>query len=383
MLARFTDNPIARTEWTYLSRQENVRWRLTYLWLFVVALIAAITPLWLYMDLFQSAALLIMAVIIYLAHIIVGLRTLLLASDSISRERRSGAWDTLILTGIDARQIVWGKWWVVVRYVWKDHALMALPSVGLAFGLAQYLYVMPIDVWYVTSNYLRCPLIVPFCYASCYGLPTLNPELWTAFIAIEVVVLYGIFEAGLLSALGLFNALMVQKLSFICAAIGASVRTVIIVLAILMLILIGNIGLEGLIVLHCRLSATMDCFWNENEHTITFSRSSPEHPHEFSFANGTLRRIRDTLQVAVSPLIEGGTLMAANIMRPPLIPTPFRDDLVFVNGEWIALYPTNLLFVLRNLVAALLELVLYALIIGGILRLAQGAVVRRHGVLPP
>jgi hypothetical protein len=373
MLARFTDNPIARTEWTYLSRQENVRWRLTYLLLFVLALIAAITPLWLYMDLFQSAALLIMAVIIYLAHIIVGMRTLLLASDSIPRERRCGTWDNLILTGVDARQIMWGKWWAVVRHVWKDHALMALPRLGLAFGLAQYLYVMPLDIPYVVSSYLRCPLIVPFCYASRSGPPTLNPELWTVLIAIGAAVLYSVFEVGLLSALGLFSALLAQKWMLIFAVSG---RIIITLLAVVLLVLVGNIRLEGLIELHCGLSATIDCSWDE-QHKLIVPSYTPENADEFGFASRTLRRIRDTLQVAVSPFIEGGNLMVANIMRPPANVASFGDSLIWVNGEWIVLYPTNLLFVLRNLVAALLGLVLYALIIGGILRLVQAAVVRQ------
>jgi len=130
----FSNNPLSNYELFYLYKQSHKQWNYVRLCIFVLAMVAAVIPLWLYMDMNQTPTLLVMAVVIYLAHVVVGMRTMLLAINAVTREQRVGTWESLILTGIDAWRIVWGKWWGVVRYVWKDHALMALPRIGLAFG---------------------------------------------------------------------------------------------------------------------------------------------------------------------------------------------------------------------------------------------------------
>jgi hypothetical protein len=72
-----------------------------------------------------------------LIHFRTQLRTLALASNSISREKRGGTWDLLLLTPVSARQIVRGKWWATLRYVWRGYALLTLLRVASLFWLVQ------------------------------------------------------------------------------------------------------------------------------------------------------------------------------------------------------------------------------------------------------
>ncbi|HRF96278.1 MAG TPA: hypothetical protein PLZ51_13825, partial [Aggregatilineales bacterium] len=44
-------------------------------------------------------------------YLIVILITLGLSNNSITRERKGQTWDVLVLTNVDARQVVLGKWW--------------------------------------------------------------------------------------------------------------------------------------------------------------------------------------------------------------------------------------------------------------------------------
>ena len=53
-------------------------------------------------------------------------KTLALASDTVLREKSVGTWDTLILTDVDARQLVLGKWWAVVCMTWRSFAWLAI-----------------------------------------------------------------------------------------------------------------------------------------------------------------------------------------------------------------------------------------------------------------
>jgi hypothetical protein len=65
-----------------------------------------------------------------LIHFRTQLRTLAFASNTISREKRGGTWDILLLTPISAHQIVRGKWWATVRHVWREYLLLALLRAG-------------------------------------------------------------------------------------------------------------------------------------------------------------------------------------------------------------------------------------------------------------
>ena len=64
-------------------------------------------------------------------YVVVILITVALAANSISREKRSKTWDTLLLTNIDSRKIVMGKWWASLRSIWGDHTMLMILRLGL------------------------------------------------------------------------------------------------------------------------------------------------------------------------------------------------------------------------------------------------------------
>jgi hypothetical protein len=46
-----------------------------------------------------------------------------MAGESVLREKRGATWESLVLTGMDARQVIVGKWWAVVKSCWPTVAV--------------------------------------------------------------------------------------------------------------------------------------------------------------------------------------------------------------------------------------------------------------------
>ncbi len=76
-----------------------------------------------------SIAFVVMNVALYL---VVMLVTMGLSATSISREKTNHTWNVLVLTELNARQIVWGKWWASLQALWGDHILLAVLRLGIA-----------------------------------------------------------------------------------------------------------------------------------------------------------------------------------------------------------------------------------------------------------
>lgn len=53
-------------------------------------------------------------------------QTLARSANSVARERESNNWDTLILTGIDAKSIVRGKWAATIQQLWPAYTQLAI-----------------------------------------------------------------------------------------------------------------------------------------------------------------------------------------------------------------------------------------------------------------
>ncbi len=62
---------------------------------------------------------------------VVTLITLSLASASIERERDGLTWDSLLLTAVEPRHIVLGKWWASTRMLLGDHVMVAVARLGV------------------------------------------------------------------------------------------------------------------------------------------------------------------------------------------------------------------------------------------------------------
>jgi hypothetical protein len=55
----------------------------------------------------------------FVTHLALVFSALILASRSVAREREARTWDALLMTGVDARRLVIGKWWAVLSHVLK------------------------------------------------------------------------------------------------------------------------------------------------------------------------------------------------------------------------------------------------------------------------
>ncbi|MBL8154313.1 MAG: hypothetical protein JNM70_09030 [Anaerolineae bacterium] len=126
------DNPVMRAELAHLlqGQAREPGWRrgirrlaLTVglgmaVGLFTAALLAAILQIEL-TDRFRQPDIRLMVIpfVIFtlLVHFGLMLSTLSLAANSIAREKQAQTWDMLVLTSMDARQIVRGKWAAVIR----------------------------------------------------------------------------------------------------------------------------------------------------------------------------------------------------------------------------------------------------------------------------
>ena len=63
----------------------------------------------------------ILGALVMIHHLSVALIGLQLASSAIAREKQGRTWESLLLTGIDARQIVLGKWWATQQTLWTAY----------------------------------------------------------------------------------------------------------------------------------------------------------------------------------------------------------------------------------------------------------------------
>jgi hypothetical protein len=138
---------------------------------------------------------------------VVTLITMGLASNSIGREQTGHTWESLLLTTMDARQIIWGKWWATVRSLWGDHIMVGLLRIGLvAWGAIE---------WSRAIN------------------PTDRPNFLFLLIAIVIVSLYTLVDAAFSAVLGLLTPLSGFGNSVFILMLGARVG---ITIAILLLV---------------------------------------------------------------------------------------------------------------------------------------------------
>ena len=141
----FPDNPIMAAEQAYQQRTARPQRRWLYwllrlgmyvglllsLILFGGLLIAALTgrdPTPIVTRLGAAPSLL--AAVVPLWQVGLMLKTLQLSANSIAREKEAQTWELLILSGIDARRIVRGKWWATVQRQWRAYAWLGLLRLG-------------------------------------------------------------------------------------------------------------------------------------------------------------------------------------------------------------------------------------------------------------
>lgn len=179
------DNPVMRAELAHLLRGQarEPRWlrgirRLVWtaalgmaVGLFMAALLGSVFQIDLTERLRQpDTHLPVIAFVIFtlLYHFGLMLSTLYLAANSIAREKHSRTWDMLILTSMDARQIVWGKWAAVVRRQFPAYLALSVLRIGAVVWYT-------LDLWSFSFG--------PFSSRSAVFPPLLNFALFVFFIA--------------------------------------------------------------------------------------------------------------------------------------------------------------------------------------------------------
>jgi hypothetical protein len=291
----------------------------------------------------------------------------LIAAYSVTREQRTVGWDVLVVSGIDERRIVWGKWWAIVRELWPHYLLLALPRIGIAYATMDYLNFYP--SWIDSSI---TPLTRPFYYMSfensSYGTPIAYDAAWSqVIIAVGVLLVIGLAELTLVAAIGLWAAFSVQRSQPLRPIIGGIARFALIPVAVGAVMMTDHVGWW----FYAPIWKTFGPVGMRDEFVGMVYYGVPdrwclqppttewmETCHWARWEQGR-RRVFETVQTAFFALGDGGILLAANILRP-----------IASAG-----------FVVRNIFSAILGLGLYAPLTWGFLRLAQAMAVRNHQVL--
>jgi hypothetical protein len=330
-------SPIVQSELTYLRQLGKVRsgW-LQHLnnALKLLACVVATLPLWLYMDdqIRTYVLIFFMGLTIYLVHLQAVTRTLTLASQAIARETESGNWDSLVMTGLDARQIIMSKWWAVMRCVWKDHLFAAILKFGLVLALGQYFNVVYLGACY---RHLGGGL----CYVSDgYYYPYSSFPIFATLsmlCPVAILIAFGLLEGALLAAIGIYTS-MFSKYRVVGMAWAVAIRGLLIAIAIVSFFLIA--------------SRSQKIFEQNNFYAIRWFMSYQER-----------QNILGTLQLSLSTFADSGTIMTTDLIR----------------RTW------NYDYWFGRFASAIILLGVFAALTRFVLKLAQHSAVKNHALRPP
>ena len=131
------DNPIARAEFEHIRKDGQTGHKRRRLWrvggvLLFIGMFIYLTRLFAQFQLFaifprldDVYPIVALTFFVTMLHFTTILRTIFIAGETVAREKRVHNWEILLLTGISARQLIFGKWWAVICVVWRQFALLA------------------------------------------------------------------------------------------------------------------------------------------------------------------------------------------------------------------------------------------------------------------
>lgn len=226
----FMNSPVAQWELAHLRRRSQKRskiLRILDVLLVLGCIWVATIPLRIYVVHETRQWLFLMMFVIMGLHFAVGLRTLVLATNSL-RENTPGKWDSYVLTGLSAPQIVLGKWWAVVRYTLWSHVFVAFMRLSLALAYAQYMHKE-------FSTY-TCPLGgKAFCYYSWTGIdnfPADYPNYNKILLGLLIILIFALLETGLLASFGIFSTFSTRSHRYLRLPTAIFLRISLLVIAI-------------------------------------------------------------------------------------------------------------------------------------------------------
>lgn len=144
---------------------------------------------------------------IWFVQIATALRALIAGANAISREHVNLTWDTLVLTGVSARQILLGKWFAAMRRVapW----MLALGALRLA--LIPVFHMALVNFWaWQSSIYSNYNGYSP----SYYDQPCIDGVMWVPWahlLAVAMTVGLTILEVMCCTAIGLAASAVTRR----------------------------------------------------------------------------------------------------------------------------------------------------------------------------
>ncbi len=119
-------------------------------------------------------------------------RTLIRATLIAGRERTSAwNWETFVLTGVDARTVIVGKWKAVVQSLWREYMLLGILR-AIIFPVALMLHE-------IHSEY-------PYRVAGQYSLLDYVPSLANLLFGVVAIFLLTLAQLPLMAAIGVLSA---------------------------------------------------------------------------------------------------------------------------------------------------------------------------------
>jgi len=152
---------------------------------------------------------------IWIVHIATALRALIAGANVISREHVGQTWDSLVMTGVSARQIMFGKWRAALRR--SGPWMVALGTIRLAMIPIFFLALANVYAWGI-SYYSR--------YGN-YGYDEYPMDVswvpWAALLAVVSSVVLSILDVMACTAIGM-AASAVTRRGILAGVVALSVR---------------------------------------------------------------------------------------------------------------------------------------------------------------
>ncbi len=367
--------------------------------LFLLLLIASL-PVVIYFQFEQQRLLLALLLILIAVQIVLDAHTAAMAVSMMSKLRKvTGNWDLLAMTGIEARSLSSLVWLSTIRRTWVDHALLALPRLGVSLGFVQFLHASPMGALLqsdVISNARPFPY---YSFNQHYGLPPapeIYPDATQVMVALVVLFVYAISEGALAAAGGVMWSML--RPQYEATAVGLTIfsRLLTVGLALVVFAPLAHvmhiydqqaqpntmppIELIRWHVDNCASvgrAPTDDWFFQskqqEGQQLQQVGRCD-DMRRELMF----LRAI-EGIQVTMESFLDQGVLLGANVMRPIVSYDDPHYFGVYTDDKWTrraSYWP----FVARNIISALVALSIYAALIWLALRIACYGLAR-HGLV--
>ncbi len=231
----FPENAITRAERAYQQSAAKTlpRWRwvnriitvlvvayaLIQLGILLIASLTQTNPVPIASQLLLFSALLVIIIVYY--HFYLMLQTISISADSIVREKLNQAGDMAGISGVNARQIVWGKWWVTVQGLLPRYLLLGILRVGataaVGMGVAAMSFLSP----YYNNGYVQLPHPI------------------TIMVASVLAIVLTVANLGFSAACGMMSS-AISKRSARATVLGFAIQIIFSLVAAIILIFVFN-----------------------------------------------------------------------------------------------------------------------------------------------